>query len=344
MLADTYLKRGTEVKRSSLHTLNDWYPVAIDVDTETTPAALWWRCLGQRRLTAAFFEDNFAAQSAAERRVCRTPLSVLGDLPAAVPPTAFIFHVSRCGSTLLSQMLTTLAHCIVVSEPPVLDAFFRLHQQYPQRSGGAHTLRLLIAALGQRRYGESHFFVKLDSWHMPWLAWLRQVFPATPFVLLYRDPVQVLESHRRQRGAHMVPGLVDVSRLELDTSGLAPGELEGYGERVLTGVFNAAVASAAAQNVRLLNYEQLPSIVWTDLLGQWGVPCSGQQRSTLQARAGFHAKQSNKVYAGDQAPPAPPAATAPTPTPIPTQSVALSQALAAYAGLEALRRNCRLDG
>ncbi len=323
MLADSTLRRGTEVAFDSLTSLRNWYPVAIDHE-------LWWRDLGPQRLTAAFFEDSFAGQSPQDRRVCRTPLEALNDLPESVPPTAFIFHVSRCGSTLLTQMLATLPHCIVASEPPVLDAFFRLHHHSPQHSGGTHTLRQLVAALGQRRSGETHFFVKLDSWHMPWLPWLRQVFPDTPCLLLYREPHEVLASHRRQRGAHMVPGLVDLTRLPLRTADLAPGDLDGYAARVLAGVFRSAVLAAemGESGLALLNYPQLPSALWTDLLAQWSVPCSASQLAAMQTRAGFHAKHAGAVYAGD------PASAGHA---LPTNG-ALDAAKADYASLQALRQ------
>ncbi len=330
MLAES-LKRGTELAFGELDSLRDWYPVGLDDHLAQAQPTLWWRYLGQRRLTEAFFEDSFVGQSPQDRRVCRTPLAALDDLPEAVPPTAFIFHVSRCGSTLLTQMLATLPHCIVASEPPVLDAFFWLHHHSPQRSGGDHTLRQLVAALGQRRSGETHLFIKLDSWHMPWLPWLRNVFPGIPCLLLYRDPSRVLASHRRQRGAHMVPGLVDLSRLQLSGADLAPGDLDGFGVRVLAGVFRSALAHATTgqPGLTLMNYPQLPSALWTHLLTQWGVPCSARQALAMQSRAAFHAKHAGAVYAGD------PAAVAGH---LQTDSGALDAARADYAALESLRQ------
>jgi hypothetical protein len=333
MLADITLRRGLETSLADLPSLRDWYPIGMDADSESEPA-VWWRYLGQRRLTAAFFEDSFVGQAAADKRVCRTPLAALDDLPEAVAPSAFIFHVSRCGSTLLTQLLATLPRCIVASEPPVLDAFFRLHQLKPQHSGGAHTLRQLMAALGQRRSpNESHFFVKFDSWHLPWMAWLRSVFPETPCLLLYREPAEVLASHRRQRGAHMVPGLVDLSALQLDLSGLAPGDLDGYAARVLAGVFRAALAhcrgeASGGQALTLLNYSQLPAALRTELLEQWGLKCSTDELAAMQLRAKSHAKNPSVKFLGDT-----------TLAAVDSQIVtaALAEARADYVHLEQLR-------
>lgn len=126
--------------------------------------------MGQGRLLEPFFHDTLAAQPVADRQVCQTPLAALDGLDNSLAPTAFVFHVSRCGSTLVTQMQAALPQCIVMLAPPVLDAFSRLHHHQPVRSGGAHTLRQLVAALGQRRTGyEQHCFIKLDCWHMPWI-------------------------------------------------------------------------------------------------------------------------------------------------------------------------------
>ncbi len=318
MLADKTLLRGLEIDATSLTGLRGWYPVGID-ETDPTQALLCWRYLGEKRLTAAFFEDSFTGQAAQERKLCRTPLQGLHDLPPAVAPSAFIFHVSRCGSTLLTQMLATLPQCIVVSEPPVLDAFFRLHHHHPTRSGGEHTLRQLISALGQQRSPqESHFFIKFDSWHMPWLPWLRHLFPQTPCLVLYRDPAQVLASHRRERGAHMVPGLVDLCALPLCTSHLAPGDLEGFAEHVIAAIFRSACTAVqqdqdiATQDnpIILLNYSQLPDVLWTELLAKFQLPCPSSELAALQARAQWHAKKPHQSFASNSSEPSMPLHTA----------------------------------
>ena len=58
----------------------------------------------------------------------QTPVEALEELYEAEPgiyPTGFIFHMSRCGSTLVSQMLAALPADIVVSEASVIDGALR---------------------------------------------------------------------------------------------------------------------------------------------------------------------------------------------------------------------------
>lgn len=299
---DKPLMRGAEVPYGEVGSLRNWFPVTLGGD----PLSVGWRHLGDRRLTAAFFADSLVGQQPAERRVCTTPLSALASLRDAVLPTAFIFHVSRCGSTLLTQMLAGLPQCIVLSEPPVLDSFFRWRHHRPEHAT-AQVLRQLVWALGQRRSpAEQHCIIKLDSWHLPWMPWFREVFPDTPFVLLYRHPAEVLASHQRQRGPQMVPGLLDTSMLQPDATGLVPADLDGYGARVLDALFESASRVAqqlhAGGGLTLVNYSELPSLLWTDLTKQWGMPCDSVTLEVMQRRAQFHSKQGAQEYQGDPIP------------------------------------------
>lgn len=298
MLAERSLRRGTEIDHRELASLRQWFPVSLD----QSPQSVWWRFAGERRFIEPFFEDSLKLQAPQDRRVCRTPLAVLEQPLDCVLPTAFIFHVSRCGSTLLTQMLAALPQCIVMSEPPVLDAFFRLHHHQPGQGAGVHTLRGLVAALGQRRLPqERYFFIKFDSWHMPWMPLVRQAFPDTPIVLLYRDPGQVLLSHQRQRGAQMVPGLVDTTRLRPDVVDLAPGDLDGYAGRVLDALFDEALRTLPGGRPRLVNYDQLPAVLWADLIPGWSLDVLPGDLLQLKARAGFHSKRAGASFAGDSA-------------------------------------------
>lgn len=290
------LLRGRLVSWSEGQSLAGWYPVAITEQPDT----LWWSFLGDRPLTEAFFQDSLLAQHPRERRVCQTPLSALDQFGASAPPTAFVFHVSRCGSTLLTQMLATLPGCVAISEPPAMDAFLRLHHRRPRLADAGQRLMQLVAALGQRRKGpEDPLVVKLDSWHTPWLPFLRNVFPDTLMLFLYRDPHEVLASHRRQRGPQMVPGLLDTSLLQIERAGLAPADVDGYAARVLDAIYRQALASASREHLVLVNYRQLPEVLWTELLPRMGVYCNAVEERAMKMRARFHSKNTAQVFHGD---------------------------------------------
>lgn len=282
--------------------MRHWFPVAA----AGTPLQVSWRYAGALRFTDPFFDNTLARQVPVERQRCDTAAAALGDTGPGLAPDAFIFHVSRCGSTLLTQLLAALPQCVVMSEPPIVDALLRRHHDEAHAAADtAALLRQAIAALGQRRFEqESHFFVKLDCWHIHSLALIRLAFPDTPCLFLYREPEAVLASHRRQRGPQMVQGLLHPALLPPAPADLAPGDLDGYAAHVLAGLFEAALAHAG--ELSLLNYAELPQLVGATLLPRFGIACGAQETALLLQRAAFHAKQPRAQFDGD-----PPTSAAP---------------------------------
>ncbi|MDI1277192.1 hypothetical protein [Methylobacter sp.] len=287
MLNERQLLNGQPVAAEALTSLRNWFPVTVQ------GREIVWRYV-QDRFTASFFTDTLQQQNPAQRYLCRTGFDWLKRLEPGLMPSAFIFHTSRCGSTLLTQLLSTLSCCIVMSEPPVIDAFLRRHQTEPEASGGSANLRQLILALGQQRSpDETHFFIKLDSWHTQFLPIFRAAFPDTPCWFLYREPDAILASHRRQRGPQMVPGMI--ASLAAET--LEGGDLDGYCAKVLAGFFEAALANV--EHLQLINYRQLPDILWQDLLLRQGIDCTSVQLERMRQRAGFHAKDQRIHFSTD---------------------------------------------
>ncbi|PIF12235.1 sulfotransferase [Janthinobacterium sp. 13] len=320
------LARGETVPWHEGMDLRGWYPLYVERGETWADAAMCWRELGETPFSDAFFVNTLARQPHGERRVCRTPLAALAALGDCLAPDAFIFHVSRCGSTLLSQLLASLPQCIVMSEPPVIDSLLRLHHDGADPAAGIALLRQAILALGQRRSGaQTHFFIKFDCWHIHSLDLLRQAFPGTPCLFVYREPLAVLASHQRQRGPQMVPGMLHPAQLPLPAHQLAPGDLDGYTGLVLASLLNAARSHAAAGQLQLINYSQLPDILFSDVLDRFGIAPTAAQLQAMRAQGGVHAKYGT-AYHGDP------------PTPAASGLAAIAAQLqAAYLALEALR-------
>lgn len=301
---ENLLARGTVVPWHAGMDLRGWYPLFAQRDAQTGAVSVCWRDLGRRPFSEPFFVNTLAQQPHEERRVCHTPLAALATLDDGLAPDAFIFHVSRCGSTLLTQLLATLPQCVVLSEPTVIDSLLRLHHDGTAGSDGVALLRQAILALGQRRTGEeTHFFIKFDCWHIHHLDLLRRAFPATPCLFLYREPHAVLASHQRQRGPQMIPGMLHPALLPLPAHQLAPGDHDGYAGAVLSSLLTAALPHAAAGQLQLMHYRQLPGMLWDTLLPRWRIAATPGQLQAMRERGGVHAKYGTAFH-GD-APPHP---------------------------------------
>lgn len=242
--------------------LKDWYPVRVIEDG----GKYWirWQYLGQQNFAQAFYTDSLRlAFTRYQKPAITTPIDILDTLDDNHPllePGGLIFHLSRCGSTLLARMLSALPGQVVLSEPPPIDDLLRSKLDVESRR---HYLEKMFRLLQrQRRDNERCIFFKLDPWHTPAIGELRALLPDTRFMFLYRNPLEVLVSHRRQTGMHMVPGLIDplwYGYLAGQASEFHPYEYAAW----VLGCIMQKVLDQMDQGIVLLNYKELGENAWS---------------------------------------------------------------------------------
>lgn len=281
-----------------------WLP--IQVAAADGQLVVDWAYFGARPLTKSFFEESI-------RVALRRPFNQLfryrmslrdfvehADAAQSLAPAGFIFHMSRCGSTLAAQMLAALPHNIVVSEAAPIDAAVQLSRARPELSPDrqARTLAAMVAAFGRRRRGdERHYVVKLDSWHTLALPLFARAFPATPWVFLYRDSVEVLVSQMRQRGTQMVPEIVPPSLYGIEGFDGVPGE--EYCAQVLAKICGAVADRAGDGRGLPINYRELPQALFTKILPHFAMTCSDGEREIMRAAAQRDAKAPGFAFSKD---------------------------------------------
>jgi hypothetical protein len=221
---------------------------------------------------------------------CTTPIEAL-ERVAPRAPTGLILHASRCGSTLVAQALAACAGHVVLSEPPALDGALRAARAGATEAQQLAWVRGVVAALGQG----DRVFVKLDAWATLDLPLLRRAFPSTPWVFLAREPWRILASHRRERGTHMTPGLLDPALWGLTLAEALALGVEGYGEHVLAKIFDAAAASLADGGL-LVHYRELPEALETRVASHLGVSWTEAERAAMRAAAQRDAKRPGEAF------------------------------------------------
>lgn len=285
------------VERSAVDFPRRWYPVAI-AEADTAPQ-ICWQYFGDCRFTQPFFEDTLASARHGPDYACRTAPEALARFNPddCLAPAAFVFHASRSGSTLVAQMLAALSRCIVISEAPVIEAALKLCRVDATRKPGLEILAGVVRALGQRRSAdEQHLFIKLDSWLITHLPLIRQVFPGSPCFFIYRHPAEILASHRKVRGSQMVPGLIDAAALGLAPAALESTDLDDFCRQVLSSFFQSAKRHAVSGSVRLINYNQLPAVIWTHFLPDLSIPLESAELRLIQERSLRNSKRPGELF------------------------------------------------
>ena len=98
---------------------------------------------------------------------------------------------------------------------------------------------------------------------------LRQAFPDVPWIFLYRDPVEVLVSLVARPSNMTTPGMGD-NLLGLPPHEIADMTIEDYAARILGLLCETAIRQFPDKRAMLVNYSQIPDVVWRELPGHFG--------------------------------------------------------------------------
>jgi len=264
-----------------------------------------WCHLGDLRFAEPFFEQTIERAMAHPFNLLfrrATPLAAMtAPIEPELRPAGLIFHMSRCGSTLVSRMLAASPENMVLSEPGPLDQILRARARLPGLTDAqlVALLRGMTAALGRRRHPEERdLFIKLEGWHLLHFPLIRRAFPDVPWIFLYRDPLEVMASIGLVRPRQMMPGGIDAALLGLDPASTLAMTPNAFTARVLERICEAALAHAA-DGGRLIEYRQLPEAVFTDAFVHFGLRCSSDALARMREITRFDAKRPDVLHADD---------------------------------------------
>lgn len=205
------------------------------------------RCIAPAQMdwSAPFFRDAVPASPQAH---AIDAFSAWQDRQPACDPDysdlALIFHVSRCGSTLLARNVAATGQAIVLSEPPFFSALHGRHDAIPTQEEALRISLLLLEPWRRWAKGQGKRLVlKLSSELNPFMPLLCESMPGAHRVALYREPLPVLESLDRKR----------MARLQHEAASMAPGLVgerdRGENDPYLIAAVNRYVASLRAMSL-----------------------------------------------------------------------------------------------
>lgn len=286
--------------------LDGWIPIGFEW-ADSQVAAVDWCFMGGMRFTDPFFENTMQRAMRLPFRVLfrqKTSVEALEERAVTHPgiaPTGFIFHMSRCGSTLISQMLAATDQNIVISEGWPIESAISADAQRPGVTW-EQRLRLLqgvVRALGQSRAGkETRYFIKFDAPQTLDLPLVREAFPDVPWIFLYRNPVEVIVSHFRRRASWIIPGggrKVRGMRLNADSF----ARPDDYAADVLASICEAALRGMTEPGGMLIDYSELPEAVYEKLAAHFRCTWSEAELQLMRQAAARDAKQPERAFSAD---------------------------------------------
>lgn len=276
----------------------------VDAVVANGRPGLQWMDMSGVSLAEPFFQQTVerAKADGTNRRELFTEFDVLLQLEKqldSVPPTGFIFHSSRCGSTLVANVCRAINNSIVLSEANAIDklvARFITDASDVKTSLYSVFLRGVVHALAQRRTGnEEHLFIKFSCCSFAQIERVRRIWPHVPWLFLYRDPVETIVSNLKD----VPPWLLDNDRRVLASIvGKTPDEvaemnLEELCARTIGSLFSTA-HRLANDGQLLLNYKQLSMPVISSVLSFFKVSPSTEELEKIERASHMYSKEADQ--------------------------------------------------
>lgn len=285
--------------------LNGRLPLKLNICEEGINCE--WIFTGDKEFTEPFFDDTInVCRQFSENRIeqkTTTSLSSIIDQSQSsesATPAAIIFHVSRCGSTLLSQLLSCDKRNVVLSEVPFFDELLRLpfKQHDLNFSDIENYLSAAIKLYTEKRNDVSQFFfIKTDSWHLHFYETYRKLFPSIPYILLYRNPLEVIESQQKQRGLHSIPGILEKEIFGFSGERKNIADFDAYMGDVLTTYFKKMIEITGSDSMAFsFNYSDgIPSIT-RKLYQILNLSMDEHTEDMINKRSLYHAKHPQEFF------------------------------------------------
>ncbi|GAA0352315.1 hypothetical protein GCM10009092_15880 [Bowmanella denitrificans] len=150
-------------------------------------------------------------------------------------------------------------------------------------------LKLLLPILGDR------LIVKLNAWDIRFLPLVHQAFPAAKVLFLTRQPEEVLHSHQRTVGIHMVPGhqMAEIFGCSISVS------LFDYQAEVLLWIYERMLEqykALPAESVALVDYCDLDLEGMCHIAGFFGGRMNLLQKRAVSAMMRCYSKNTDDLY------------------------------------------------
>lgn len=286
--------------------------IPIDIDEEN--GKLVWFDVGDHQLVESYFFVSTKSLISKQEQptLFTTEIHTLESddiLADFVYPTGFIFHMGRCGSTVLSKALARSSHNLVISEAPPHYLIWKFLQgdwlkplEYSQENFTIY--RNLVLAMGRRRLSDQQaHFIKFTTYNILLIEFIHAVFPDVPCLFLYRDPAEVMVSYLRKG-----TGWFRFKNAELGafTTGYSIEETRAMNqlafiEKFLIRFISTAL-NASVEDLHYLNYDQLTPRNFGTILNALNYSPSADKLALMERQFNFYSRDDsdNTLFAPDK--------------------------------------------
>jgi hypothetical protein len=216
-----------------------------------------------------------------------------------VPPTGFIFHPSKSGSTLVGQMLAELDNCRVVSEPSIPNIFYQESMINRNQRFDKEELKLLILGLFIKdEQLIQHTFIKFSSWMIDLLPIIQEIFPNTPWLYVYRNPIEIMvsainkPSELSALNKRKPKALIrQINKTEDEIRELSE---ECFSAKLIAYNFKLIIQEYSNPNGKIVEYSEIKTR-FDAILKHFKIKTSVEEWKRIQERSQYYSKSSRSI-------------------------------------------------
>ena len=287
-------------------------PIAID---PVGHGKVYWADVGKHpfREWQFTYTVKYLAESGSIKSAFTTDFDILKDDAIGadgIYPGGLIFHISRCGSTLIAKGLARLDSNIVITQGGPLQRGFwaKMTDDFrkplkPTKENLAIFRRLVLAMTRRRTDRQVASFLKFVSWNVVHLDFIQKAFPDVPALFLYRNPVEVIASTVQRptpallaKGGRQAPILIGDTKA--DTMDMSDTE---YLAHCCAQYFRAALGGVK-DGLKVLNYTSLGPEHFPEILSRaLQVNPTEDELTLMVEQFKYHSKddQNTQEFRGD---------------------------------------------
>jgi hypothetical protein len=183
-----------------------WLPIGLTLTSNERLAR--WIDFGTTRIQEPFFADTVEKLLSQKPRVAEKRTQLRAVIEAAkgltpIPAPGIIIHISRCGSTILSNALRLNEAATVLAESAQVGALLdpQMASRLTAAEGPTFHQELLDSILrlyaAQADGSNSAIVLKCHALNILYACFIRSLWPTAPIVIMIRNPVEVIVSNLR---------------------------------------------------------------------------------------------------------------------------------------------------
>lgn len=210
----------------------------------------------------------------------------------------FIFHMSRCGSTLATQMLASSDRFFVLSEPTIINAVLDPALNITPEKRKLLLKTTIHALVVCSPLVCEQVFIKFRSWNTFFLDFILKEFPNTRWLFIHRNGLEVMSSvFQKPPGwlrSRKIYGKYFCNLLDISEETLQKISYDEYTAMVL-GTFCHIAKSSYSKLGSFLDYNDLKNKFITTINRVWGIELTDKEKQIMEDTSRLYSKDVNKI-------------------------------------------------